>query len=126
MKVIKNSAGNSFIFEDRAPRMMNSEVDVASAVNIFVKELSIVTETAKDLNFPIVLKPNIGGSGANITKFDNYVELENYLNTNILAVDLSLKSLAYAKRKVHELGLKNIHFLHTDDTISGKFGICRT
>ena len=55
LKVIKNSAGNSFIFEDRAPRMMNPEVDVASAVNIFVKDLSIVNETAKDLNFPIKL-----------------------------------------------------------------------
>lgn len=54
-EVIKNSAGNSYIFEDRAPRMMKSDPDVASAVNIFVKDLSIVMETAKDLNFPIKL-----------------------------------------------------------------------
>ena len=38
----------------------------------------------------------------------------NYLNANILGVDLSLRSLAYAKRKVEELGLKNIDFLHAD------------
>ena len=38
----------------------------------------------------------------------------NYLNANILGVDLSLSSLAYAKRKVKELGLKNIDFLHAD------------
>ena len=38
----------------------------------------------------------------------------NYLNANILGVDLSITSLAYAKRKVEELGLKNIDFLHAD------------
>ena len=38
----------------------------------------------------------------------------NYLNANILGVDLSLTSLAYAKRKVEELGLKNIEFLQAD------------
>ena len=39
---------------------------------------------------------------------------ERYLNSNILGVDISLKSLAYAKRKVLELNLKNIEFLHAD------------
>ena len=32
----------------------------------------------------------------------------------IVGIDLSLKSLSYAKRKVEELGLKNIDFLHAD------------
>ena len=39
---------------------------------------------------------------------------ERYLNSNILGVDISLKSLAYAKRKVLELNLKNVEFLHAD------------
>ena len=39
---------------------------------------------------------------------------KKYLNANILGVDLSLVSLAYAKRKVEELGFKNIEFLHAD------------
>ena len=39
---------------------------------------------------------------------------EKYLNANILGVDLSLASLAYAKRKTEELGFKNIEFLHAD------------
>ena len=37
-----------------------------------------------------------------------------YLNANILGVDLSLTSLAYANRKTEELGFKNIEFLHAD------------
>ena len=44
-------------------------------------------------------------------------QLENivcYENSNILAVDLSLTSLAYAKRKIQELNFKNIEFLKGD------------
>ena len=37
-----------------------------------------------------------------------------YKNANILGVDLSLASLSYAKRKIEELGLKNIELLNTD------------
>ena len=39
---------------------------------------------------------------------------EKYQNANILGVDLSLVSLAYAKRKTEESGFKNIEFLHAD------------
>ena len=39
---------------------------------------------------------------------------DKYLNSKILGIDLSLASLAYAKRKVEELGHKNVEFLHAD------------
>ena len=39
---------------------------------------------------------------------------KDYLNSNILAIDLSLQSLAYAKRKTDELGFDNIEYLHAD------------
>ena len=39
---------------------------------------------------------------------------KDYLNANILAIDLSLQSLAYAKRKTDELGFDNIEYLHAD------------
>ena len=53
--------------------------------------------------------------------------VENYSNANILAVDLSLASLAYSKRKAEELGFKNIEFLHADilqlSNINRKFDV---
>ena len=42
------------------------------------------------------------------------ISATKYQNTNILAVDLSKSSLAYAKRKTEELGLKNIEYIHAD------------
>ncbi len=39
---------------------------------------------------------------------------QDYINSKILCVDLSLSSLAYAKRKTNELGFNNIEYLNTD------------
>jgi len=42
------------------------------------------------------------------------IRAAGYQNANILAVDLSLSSLAYAKRKTEELGYTNIEYMHAD------------
>jgi len=43
-----------------------------------------------------------------------------FLNSKVLAVDLSLSSLAYAKRKTEKLGLQNIEYLQADILDLGK------
>ena len=48
------------------------------------------------------------GTGSHI------LSTSRYKNSKIVGVDLSLASLGYAKRKVEELGIKNIEFLHAD------------
>jgi len=61
----------------------------------------------RKFNNPNVL---IAGCGTG----SNSISANIYKNANILAVDLSLKSIAYAKRKTEELGYKNIEYLHAD------------
>ena len=56
--------------------------------------------------------PNILVAGCGTGK--HIFVAEDYLNANILVVDLSIASLAYAKRKTEELGLNNVEFLHAD------------
>ena len=52
---------------------------------------------------------------------------KRFANTEVLAVDLSLSSLAYAKRKTLELGIKNIEYLQADildlQTLDRKFDL---
>ena len=48
------------------------------------------------------------------TNGKNIFKAANYLNASILGADLSRTSLAYAKRKIEESGLKNIDFIHAD------------
>ena len=59
------------------------------------------------LNNPNVL---IAGCGTG----NHSISATRYKNSNILAVDLSLSSLAYAKRKTEEMGYKNIEYMHAD------------
>ena len=45
-EVITGSAGNSWMFENRAPHIADGDYTPLSSVNIFVKDLGIVTDEA--------------------------------------------------------------------------------
>jgi 3-hydroxyisobutyrate dehydrogenase len=51
-EVISNSAGNSWMFSNRVPHMLDDDYTPLSAVNIFVKDLGIVLDSAKEMGFP--------------------------------------------------------------------------
>ena len=83
----------------------NTPTNFLNIINGHIKPNKI--QINHKFNNPNVL---IAGCGTG----NHICQAANYLNANILGVDLSLASLSYAKRKVEELGLKNIDFLHAD------------
>ncbi len=54
-EVISNSAGSSWMFQNRVPHILQGDYTPLSAVSIFVKDLGIVLDTARSLNFPAPL-----------------------------------------------------------------------
>lgn len=52
-EVICNSAGMSWMFENRVPHILDGDYTPLSAVNIFVKDLGIVLDAARQLKFPL-------------------------------------------------------------------------
>lgn len=54
-EVITNSAGNSWMFENRVPHILNADYTPLSAVDIFVKDLGLVLDTARASKFPLPL-----------------------------------------------------------------------
>ena len=54
-EVISNSAGSSWMFQNRVPHILNGDYTPLSAVNIFVKDLGIVLDYAKKSVFPLPL-----------------------------------------------------------------------
>jgi len=52
-EVIKASAGNSWMFENRAPRVVAGDYRPTSAVEIFVKDLGIVSDIGRGARFPL-------------------------------------------------------------------------
>jgi 3-hydroxyisobutyrate dehydrogenase len=54
-EVITHSAGNSWMFENRMPHVLAGDYTPLSAVDIFVKDLGIVLDTARERKFPLPL-----------------------------------------------------------------------
>ena len=54
-EVITNAAGNSWMFENRVPHILAGDYTPLSAVNIFVKDLGIVLDAARQMKFPLPL-----------------------------------------------------------------------
>lgn len=54
-EVICNSAGMSWMFENRVPHILEGDYRPLSTVNIFVKDLGIVLDAARNLKFPLPL-----------------------------------------------------------------------
>jgi 3-hydroxyisobutyrate dehydrogenase-like beta-hydroxyacid dehydrogenase len=52
-EVIANSAGSSWMFQNRMPHVLDGDYTPRSAVNIFVKDLGIVLDSARSMPFPL-------------------------------------------------------------------------
>jgi len=48
LEIMSGSAASSWILKDRGPRMLEAEPEVASAIDIFVKDLGIVLEAGRE------------------------------------------------------------------------------
>ena len=53
--VVTNAAGNSWMFENRMKHVVDGDFTPTSMVDIFVKDLNLVSDTAKGLKFPLPL-----------------------------------------------------------------------
>lgn len=52
-EVITTAAGNSWIFSDRVPHILDGDDTPRAAVEIFVKDLGIVLDAARGMTFPL-------------------------------------------------------------------------
>jgi putative dehydrogenase len=52
-EVICSSAGNSWMWQNRVPHILDGDDTPSSAVNIFVKDLGIVLDQARNFTFPL-------------------------------------------------------------------------
>ncbi len=53
--VVTSAAGNSWMFENRMARVLTGDDAPRSAVDIFIKDLGLVTDMARSLDFPVPL-----------------------------------------------------------------------
>ena len=82
-EVITACAGNSWMFENRVPHVLEADYSPRSAVNIFVKDLGIVLEEGKRNQFPLPLsaaahQQYIGAAGIGLGGEDDSAVIKVY------------------------------------------------
>ena len=77
-------------------------------------KLKLFDDKIKDIQSPNIL---VAGCGTGQHSIGTAARFEN---SKVLAIDLSLSSLSYAKRKTEELGVKNIDYMQADILDLGK------
>ena len=75
-EVITHSAGNSWMFENRMPHVLEGDYTPRSAVDIFVKDLGIIQDMARTARFPVpvaaaALQMFLAASGAGMGRDDD-------------------------------------------------------
>ena len=93
------------------PRWVNTGLRIEPApIHKVIKEvrLKLYDQAINDVKAPNILIAGCGTGQHSITTG------LRFKNAKVLAVDLSLSSLAYAKRKTDELGLTNIDYMQAD------------
>ena len=95
--------------ENPYPRWRYTNVSIPNNFFRWINTEILPNITKQNNNFD---KPNvlIAGCGTG----NHSISAMRYKNSNILGVDLSLASLAYAKRKSEELNIENIEFIQAD------------
>ncbi len=81
--VISNSAGSSWMFQNRVPHMLAGDYTPTSAVEIFVKDLGIVLDSARSMRFPLPLTASahqmfLAASGAGLGGEDDIAIIKNF------------------------------------------------
>jgi 2-polyprenyl-3-methyl-5-hydroxy-6-metoxy-1,4-benzoquinol methylase len=93
------------------PRWVNTKLSVApKLISVVTKEinLNIKNPSINEIRNPQIL---IAGCG---TGQHSIGTAARFKDCDILAIDLSLSSLSYAKRKTEELGISNIEYMQAD------------
>ena len=81
LEVVRGGAAASFMLDDRGPRMVHGTDEVKSALDIFVKDMGLVTEAARASNSPTPLASAaeqlyLAGTRAGLGRRDDSVIIE--------------------------------------------------
>jgi glutathione synthase/RimK-type ligase-like ATP-grasp enzyme len=82
---------------------------------IIVNHISQIIGAAKQLQFPIAVKPNIGGAGAGIIRFNSFSSLKEAVENN--AIDLGIDQTALVQEFIPARG----GHINRVETLNGKF-----
>ena len=92
--VVTNAAGNSWMFENRMKHVVDGDYSPKSMVDIFIKDLNLVSDTAQDLKFPLPLSSAalnmfVSASNAGFGQEDDSAVIKVFQGIDLPGVDSS-------------------------------------
>lgn len=95
--------------------LLLSKIGLSFPKTVVVNHISQIVEAAKTLQFPIAVKPNIGGAGAGIVRFNTLSALEEAAENN--AIDLGIDQTGLVQEFIPARG----GHINRVETLNGKF-----
>ncbi len=95
--------------------LLLSKIGLSFPKTVVVNHISQIVEAAKTLQFPIAVKPNIGGAGAGIVRFNSFSALEEAAENN--AIDLGIDQTGLVQEFIPARG----GHINRVETLNGKF-----
>lgn len=95
--------------------LLLSKLGLKYPKSIVVNHISQIVNAAKNLQFPIAVKPNIGGSGAGVVRFNSMSSLEEAAEAN--SIDLGIDQTALVQEFIP---VRSGH-INRVETLNGKF-----
>jgi tetratricopeptide (TPR) repeat protein len=93
------------------PRWINTRLELApKPISVLTKKINLIIKnpSINEISNPQIL---IAGCGTGQHSIETAARFKD---CDVLAIDLSLSSLSYAKRKTEELGISNIEYMQAD------------
>ena len=115
VRVINGSKATEVETSKAIQLILLSKLGLAFPKTIVVNHISQIVDAAKKLQFPIAVKPNIGGAGAGIIRFNSLSSLEEAVENE--AIDLGIDQTAL----VQEFIPARDGHINRVETLNGKF-----
>ena len=115
IRVINGSKATEVETSKALQLLLLQRLGLAFPKTIVVNHASQILDAAKALQFPIAVKPNIGGAGAGIIKFNSLASLEEALENN--AIDLGIDQTGLVQEFIPAKG----GHINRVETLNGKF-----
>jgi hypothetical protein len=115
VRVINGSRATEVETSKALQLLLLSRLGLAFPKTIVVNHTSQIADAAKKLQFPIAVKPNIGGAGAGIIRFNTLSSLEEAVETG--AIDLGIDQTGLVQEFIPARG----GHINRVETLNGKF-----
>lgn len=115
IRVINGSVATEIETSKALQLLLLQRLGLAFPKTIVVNHISQILEAARTLEFPIAVKPNIGGAGAGIIRFNSMASLEEAVENHAIALGIDETGL------VQEFIPARGGHINRVETLNGKF-----